>query len=255
MEAVRHLDALLHALAETPAPVLRSFGLGVRDLRRLARDTGTTEPVTALLLEIAYAAGLLTYTDAAHRSRRTEPSAWLPAPAYDTWRGADLAHRWALLARTWLTMTRAPVLVGQRDDRDKPISALSDEVQPAQRPPLLAGPCWACSPTCRRAPRPSAEAVLTGWPGGRRAGSPGRSPAGPHALARAVLTEAATLGITGLDAMTTYGRAAARRASGATPTTIRLGIRAIARDPPTSWSPRSPVCCRHPSTTCSCRPT
>src|SRR5262245_22232293 len=55
LEAVRHLEALLHALAETPATVLRSFGLGVRDLRRLARDTGTSEQVAALLLEIAEA--------------------------------------------------------------------------------------------------------------------------------------------------------------------------------------------------------
>ena len=88
LEAVRHLDALLTALAETPAPVLRSFGLGVRDLRRLARDTGITEAVAALLLEVAYAAGLLTShrsCPANHRSavaagavvrRLAQPRAW-----------------------------------------------------------------------------------------------------------------------------------------------------------------------------------
>ena len=37
MEVVRHTEALLEALAAEPAPVLRSGGIGVRDLRRLAR--------------------------------------------------------------------------------------------------------------------------------------------------------------------------------------------------------------------------
>ena len=59
MEAVRHTEALLEPLAAEPAPVLRSGGLGVRDLRRLARTTGLDEPTAALLLEVAYAAGLL----------------------------------------------------------------------------------------------------------------------------------------------------------------------------------------------------
>ncbi|NHW88003.1 hypothetical protein HA066_26720, partial [Escherichia coli] len=54
----RHTEALLEQLAAEPAPVLRSGGIGVRDLRRLARATGLDEPAAALLLEVAYAAGL-----------------------------------------------------------------------------------------------------------------------------------------------------------------------------------------------------
>ncbi len=37
LEVVRHTEALLESLAAEPAPVLRSGGVGVRDLRRLAR--------------------------------------------------------------------------------------------------------------------------------------------------------------------------------------------------------------------------
>ena len=58
MEAVRHTEALLAALDAEPAPVLRSGGIGVRELRRLARAAGLDEPLAALLLEVAYAAGL-----------------------------------------------------------------------------------------------------------------------------------------------------------------------------------------------------
>src|SRR4051794_12802448 len=69
MEAVRSTEALLEALAAEPAPVLRAGGLGVRDLRRVARAAGSDEPGAALLLEIAYAAGLLGEADASGSSR------------------------------------------------------------------------------------------------------------------------------------------------------------------------------------------
>jgi hypothetical protein len=203
LEAVRHLDAILQSLSETPAPVLRSFGLGVRELRRLAKDTGTAEPVTALLLEIAYAAGLVSFTDPAGRNG---DQVWLPAPAYDAWRVAGLAHRWVLLARTWLGMTRAPAMVGQRDDKDRPISALSYEAARVSAPALrraalevLAGVPAGAAPT--------ADALLDRmiWQAPRRMGRPS-SAIGPQALARAALIEAAALGITGLDALTRHGR-------------------------------------------------
>jgi hypothetical protein len=202
MEAVRHLDALLHAIAETPVPLLRSFGLGVRDLRRLARDCGTTESVAALLLEIAYAAGLLTFVEAGLTGAE---SRWLPAPEYDAWRVAPIARQWAVLARTWLNMTRAPALIGQRDERDKPISALSVDAGHGSVPPIRRAALAVL------AEQPPASAVTTdavlahlSWQAPRRYLRPGATRA--DVLARSALAEAAGLGITGLDAMTTYGR-------------------------------------------------
>ena len=78
----------------TPAPVLRSFGLGVRDLRRLARDAGISEGDAALLLEIAYAAGLLTYTEPGSRGTGGRAAGQPRCSGcrrrrYDTWRGAS----------------------------------------------------------------------------------------------------------------------------------------------------------------------
>jgi Helicase conserved C-terminal domain len=200
LEAVRHLEALLHALADSPATVLRSFGLGVRDLRRLARDTGTGETVAALLLEIAEAAGLLTY------SERGQDMEWLPTPAFDTWRNGNLASRWVLMARTWLLMTRAPALIGQRDDKDKPISALSHEASRASAPQIRRT-TLAVLADLAPGTAASADAVVERliWQAPRRAGRAGAI-AGPQAMARATLSEAAALGVTGLDALTSYGR-------------------------------------------------
>ena len=203
LEAVRHLDALLHELAETPAAVLKAGGIGVRELRRLARETGVTEAVAATLLETAFAAGLLGQTEPAGRSAEAR---WLPSAAYDTWRTAPLSQRWLLLARTWLEMNRAPGMVGLRDDRDRLVNALSFEVvrysAVALRRATLAVLLGLPEGT-----GPDAEAVIghLAWREPRRFGRAGTD-YGPQALARAVLAEAATLGVTGLGALTRYGR-------------------------------------------------
>jgi hypothetical protein len=204
LDAVRQLEAVLQAVADSPPTVLRSYGLGVRDLRRLAKDVGIAEPVTALLLEVAYAAGLLTHTEA---DSRTPELQWLPTPAFDTWRAGPLAVRWTLTARTWLAMTRAPIMVGQRDDKDKPVNALSHEASRLSAPPLRR----AALTVLAELPVGSAvppEGVLDqlAWQSPRRAGRVVGAPTGPRALTRAALAEAATLGVTALDALTSYGR-------------------------------------------------
>ncbi len=228
LDAVRHLDALLTALAETPAPVLRSFGLGVRELRRLAREAGVTENVAALLLEIAYAAGLLTYNENAGRNADME---WLPTPAYDTWRTASLARRWALLARTWLSMTRAPAMVGQRDEKDRPISALSHEASRLSAPVVRRAALQVLA-ELPDATSASADAVIErlAWQTPRRM-SRAHSVTGPPGLARATLAEAAAIGVTGLDTLTSYGRVVLSE-SQPDPDADPLGIRARNGQPP-----------------------
>ncbi|RIV37017.1 helicase-associated domain-containing protein [Micromonospora radicis] len=201
MEVVRHTEALLEQLAAEPAPVLRSGGLGVRDLRRLARFTGLDEPTAALLLEVAYAAGLTGEVELpGSTGRYGADQQVLPTGGYELWRAGSLAQRWEQLARAWLTMTRQVGLVGQRDDRDRPITVLSAEAEragaPAARRAVLA-----VLAELEPAAAPTAEEVLAllDWQAPRR--SRGRETA--H---REVLAEAATLGVTGLGALTSYGR-------------------------------------------------
>jgi hypothetical protein len=203
MEVVRHTEALADALAAEPAPVLRSGGLGVRELRRLARGAGLTEPVAALLLEVAYTAGLL-----GEVAGETGDAAFLPAAGYDGWRIASLAQRWVRLSRAWLLMSRMPSLVGQRDDRDRPLPALSVHIErvgaPAQRRAVLS--VLAGLPPGTAPAAGDVRSVLS-WHSPRRVGRVA-APGGAAASSGydAALTEAATLGLTGFGALTSYGR-------------------------------------------------
>ena len=136
-----------------PPPVLRSCGLGVRDLRRLARTPASTR-------RSGRAAARDRVRGRAADPHRDADAERRPAVAAGTapttrWRTAPLAQRWAVLARTWLAMTRAPALVGQRDDRDRPISALSARSTRSSAPQHPAGRPARCWPTCRRAPPPT----------------------------------------------------------------------------------------------------
>ncbi|MGC5383494.1 helicase-associated domain-containing protein [Micromonospora chalcea] len=202
MEVVRHTEALLEALIVEPAPVLRSGGVGVRDLRRLARGLGLDETTTALLFEVAYAAGLTGELElsGAATTRYGGDQQILPTGGYEVWRAASLAQRWEQLARAWMSMPRQAGLIGQRDDRDRPISVLSAEAEragaPAARRAVLAALADLPAGT---APTPDEVLALLDWRAPRRA-------RGREAAHREVLAEAAALGVTGLGALTTYGR-------------------------------------------------
>ena len=203
MEAIRTIEALLEALAAEPAPVLRTGGLGVRDLKRLARAANVDEPVVALLIEVAYAGGLIGEAEAnGPAGRVTAPvdEIFVPTGAYDLWRARSIADRWEALVRSWLAMTRQPSLVGQRDDRDRPINALSAE---AERPGAPQARREALVAVSELLPGigPDAEEVLglLAWRAPRRAR--GREPAYRDALAAA-----AVLGVTALGAITSYAR-------------------------------------------------
>lgn len=137
MEVVRQAETVLEALAADPPPVLRSGGLGVRDLRRIARGVGLDEPTTALVLEVVYAAGLAGEVDltGSTTTRAGADQQVLPTAGYEAWRAGTLARRWEQLARAWLAMTRQPGLIGQRDERDRLITVLSPNWNgPVRRP-------------------------------------------------------------------------------------------------------------------------
>ncbi|MGW0226811.1 helicase-associated domain-containing protein [Actinopolymorpha singaporensis] len=193
LEVVRQVEQLLDAWGADPPPVLRAGGLGVRDLRRTAGVLGVSEPSAALLLETAFAAGLVAVG---------EDDSWLPTPAYDTWLALDTEHRWARLATAWLDSPRVPALVGTRDERDRPRQALSAELERSVAPGIrrlvlaaLADPAAGTAP--------STEAV-TAWVRWRR---PRRMTAFVEQLVAWTLEEASAWGVTGLGALAGHGRA------------------------------------------------
>ncbi len=130
------VEELLKDWGEAGPAVLRAGGLSVRDLKRVATQLDTTEPLAAFWVELAYAAGLLAsdggFPETAGAGgqpetgggARREAERYVPTPAYDAWLELPAAERWAALAATWLTATRTAGLVGERDSKDRTLSAL-----------------------------------------------------------------------------------------------------------------------------------
>lgn len=122
-ETVRRIELLLDHWGLTPPSALRSGGLGVRDLKATAAELHVDEPTAALLVETAYAAGLL--------ATAADPDgnpAWVPTDLFDQWTARPVAERWATLARAWLESPRMPSLVGERDPAGKVWNALAPEL-------------------------------------------------------------------------------------------------------------------------------
>jgi len=207
LDVLRLVDALAGSWAAQPPALLRAGGVGVRDLRRTARDLGVAEPTAALVIETAHTAGLIA------PSTGIEP-VYLPTTEYDTWRAHDPAQRWTDLAAAWLAMSRQPSLVSQRGDRDRLITVLGPDVErgtiAALRTRVL-GVLMTLPPGGSPARRSDVLARLS-WEAPRRAGT-------QRPLAEALLAEADVLGITAAGGLTGYmrtlldgSRAAARQA-------------------------------------------
>jgi XPB/Ssl2-like helicase family protein len=196
LEVLRRLDLLIAFWAHTPPPVLRSGGLGVRELRRAAREMDTDETTAALLVELALAADLVGESDG------VAPE-WLPTTTADVWAAGGPEIRWATIARTWLDLPRLPGLIGRKDDAGRPIPALSDGVRrplaPRDRRRVLAG--LAELPPGTAPASAGALADLLAWRAPRRGGRL------RDELVTWVLAEATVLGVVALDALTGPGRA------------------------------------------------
>lgn len=135
LELLRHAGELIDVLAHTPAAMLKSGGLGIRELRRLAKATGL--PVARI--------GLLTETLAAQRlidagQPEPEPADWLgddcftPTAAVDAWLPTGPERRWHSLAAAWLALPRRPWQIGDTDREGTTIAALSSDSFDATAP-------------------------------------------------------------------------------------------------------------------------
>ena len=112
---------LLNAWTSQPPAILRSGGLGVRDLRRVASLLGVDELTAAFCVELAASAGLL-LDDAELTPHLT------PTPAAQEWLAQGLAAKWARLVRGWWASNRTPWLIGSREARGALHATLSPEL-------------------------------------------------------------------------------------------------------------------------------
>jgi Helicase conserved C-terminal domain len=200
---VRTIEELLERWGVDPPGVLRSGGLGVRDLRATAAHLDLPEWTTALLIEVAYAAGLLARSgDYDGSGARGGEAVWLPTQAYDLWRLQDAERRWVTVAGAWLSMDRVPGLAGERDDRDRLINALSDEAIRASAPQVRRSVFTALSDAAPGvAPTPEDVYAHLTWHQPRRGGSL------RERLVAWTLREAEVLGVTGFQALAGHTRA------------------------------------------------
>lgn len=201
LELLRHTEELLAEWSSDPPPMLRAGGLGVRDMRRTARLLDVDEATAALLAEVAVAAGLITWTD-----EGTGAPLWLPTATADSWLAAQPQRRWAMLVSGWLELPRLPGLARTRDDKDRPLAALSDELHqpraPAQRRRILEA--IAELPAGSGIQRPEDLAALLAWRASRRDGRRREEVVGW------TVQEATVLGVLALGAVSSAGRALLR---------------------------------------------
>lgn len=189
---------LLTALGENGLPALKSGGIGIVAVRRLARDLDVEIPIVALYLELLHALGMI----APALTRGHAAATWLPTQIADTFLAGAPQSGWALIASAWLDLRRDASRVGEHDAADKVIGALSVQSD------------WRRGPADRRrvlrqilslgvdqsASRDSIVARL-------HFAAPMANPATLTALTQSVLDEATELGVVAFDAMSTPGRA------------------------------------------------
>ena len=128
IDLLREVELLLETLGATPVPELRSGGLGVRDVKRLTKVTGIDDGRLALILEVSAAAGLIAAGMPEPDPQDGAGPYWAPTVAADRFIESPSAHKWHLLASTWLDLPGRPSLIGRRGPDGKPYAALSDSL-------------------------------------------------------------------------------------------------------------------------------
>ncbi|GAB3132177.1 helicase-associated domain-containing protein [Tsukamurella serpentis] len=116
LELLRHADDLLAVLGSAPAARVKAGGIGVRELRRVAKaaevDADDATGRAALIVELLAAAGLI----AEGELDGEEDSVFAPTVTVDEWQRSAPADRWALLAGTWIELRRRPEMIGSRGE-------------------------------------------------------------------------------------------------------------------------------------------
>ena len=129
LDLLHRCGSVLTALSLAPAATLKAGGVGVRELRRVARAAAVEEPELPLLLEVLAAAGLIAVGDSDVGDVAYD-SAWAPTEAADVWSAREPARRWAELVVAWWAMPRAPWRVGAQIEGGGTVPALGEAAGP-----------------------------------------------------------------------------------------------------------------------------
>ena len=197
LSLVADATALCEAWSTTPARLLRSGGIGVRELRRLAKLLQRPEDQVALTINLLAAAGLVDWDTAGEIAA--------PTAGYDDWSRLDAPRRWTALAQTWLYAPFDLSAAGAPDEDAKGTPPLLNEY--SLDPDFTVRRLLICETLSEQGPgracEPADVAALANW---RRpsAWEDNRNP--PSDIVRRLLTESAFLGISAGGALSTFGR-------------------------------------------------
>lgn len=189
---VRTMVRLLQIWQESPAALVRSGGLAVREASRAASALDVPESTLNVLIEIGIDAGLLA-PDA------DAGEVLLPTEAADEWLAHSEAERWVSLATTWLDMERTPSLVGTEDGQARRIAAGSMALVRGDVPALRRATLQVLVDHVGYALAADAVIEALHWQ------RPRRATAMRDALVRAFLAEAELIGFTAREAVTRHG--------------------------------------------------
>lgn len=117
---LRWCEELLHNLSDEPPTALRTGGIGVRDLKRIAEHMGVDEVCAGFVAELCYLSGLVV----------VDPDDQiLPTSAFDIWLTKSAEERWYSLSILWLDTSRVSGLIGKISDKN--IAPLGPELDRA----------------------------------------------------------------------------------------------------------------------------
>ncbi|MBG6180881.1 helicase-associated domain-containing protein [Arthrobacter sp. CAN_A1] len=117
-ETLRLVTDLVAAVEASPITTLRSGGVGVREIRRLAESLRVETDEAAWLVELGSLAGLLVLD--------VDTSRWRVEPG-TLWLTQDRVAQWHRLVTSWLDAQRAPSLVGTQVTAGTAVNALAAE--------------------------------------------------------------------------------------------------------------------------------
>jgi hypothetical protein len=182
---LRWCEELLHNLSDEPPTALRTGGLGVRDLKKIAEHLGIDETCAGFVAELCYLGGLLVIDS---------DDQILPTSAFDIWLTKSAEERWYSLVVLWLDTSRVSGLIGKISDKN--VAPLGPELDRAGASLIRRSTLKVLNDNPQLTPDIKSLQEIVKWINPQRANND---------YVEWTLREAEWLGITGQGALSTFG--------------------------------------------------
>ena len=182
---LRWCEELLHNLSDEPPTALRTGGLGVRDLKKIAEHLGIDETCAGFVAELCYLGGLLVIDS---------DDQILPTSAFDIWLTKSAEERWYSLVVLWLDTSRVSGFIGKNSDKN--VAPLGPELDRAGASLIRRSTLKVLNDNPQLTPDVKSLQEIVKWINPQRANND---------YVEWTLREAEWLGITGQGALSTFG--------------------------------------------------